>query len=66
MPVIRVSMYAGRSLEQKRQLVRKLTDAVVEVLGASEERTIVYLDEHPKDTVAVGGTLAVDSERPGH
>jgi 4-oxalocrotonate tautomerase len=37
MPIIRVEMFAGRDREQKRKLVKALTDAMVETTGASRD-----------------------------
>ena len=37
MPIIQVNMMEGRSEEQKRDLILKITDAAVAALGAPRE-----------------------------
>src|SRR5258707_159707 len=46
MPVVRIEMLAGRSLAQKRELTRVITDAVCNIALA-----------RPEDTVTVDGLL---------
>jgi 4-oxalocrotonate tautomerase len=55
-------MFEGRTMEQKKRLVRAVTDAIVESLGpqvASEEIRI-WIIEIPKTSLAVGGVLVSD------
>ena len=47
MPVITVRQIAGRSLEQKRELARRITDVVREVNGTAPEHIHVIIDEVP-------------------
>ena len=57
MPLIQVQMFAGRTPQQKRDLVRALTDAFVETAGSTPESIDVILrDVEPSDW-AQGGTL---------
>ncbi|WP_206830468.1 4-oxalocrotonate tautomerase [Alicyclobacillus fructus] len=55
MPLIQVTMVEGRSPAQKRALIEKLTDAVVDTLGAKRETVRVILYEVPKSHWGVGG-----------
>jgi 4-oxalocrotonate tautomerase len=57
MPFISVKMLRGRSDQQKRDLVKAMTDAMVEICGAPEEGTMVVLEEFEPDQWAVGGTM---------
>lgn len=63
MPEILVYMFEGRTLEQKRALVRSLTDATVGSLGVSPDSVTVQLVENPKSMRARGGVLY--SDQPG-
>ena len=47
MPMIRVEMFEGRTDEQKRALVDKLTDAFVDAAGGSREAVDVILYDVP-------------------
>ncbi len=60
MPVIRVDG-PKIDLEQKRQLVKKLTDAAVEVYGI--EHIIVLIRENLPENVGLSGQLKADKIR---
>ncbi len=49
MPLISVSMYPGRTQQQKDEFVRALTDAAVNILKTKPEHVIVVFDENPKE-----------------
>ena len=59
MPVISVEMWEGRTLEQKKKLVKGLTDAFVNI-GTPAESVQVILNDHPRSCWAHNGKL--DSE----
>lgn len=46
--------------EAKRELVRRITDAIVDVYKSPAETVHVWLEEFPADGYAVGGTLIAD------
>ena len=60
MPTIRVEMFAGRSADQKRALVKALTEATVAALGASPDSVDVILVDVQRHDWATGGTLWSD------
>lgn len=60
MPVIRVEMFKGRTREQKRELVRALTDTYIRVLGGKPEGVTIILAEVDKEDWAVAGGLVAD------
>lgn len=62
MPVIQVDMFAGRTMEKKRELVRALTDAFVSVTGATAESVHVILRDVEKHDWGVAGTLCSDAQ----
>lgn len=55
MPFIQVTLMEGRTIEQKHELMRKLTQAVVDSLGSDAARVRVALYEVSTDEWAVGG-----------
>ncbi len=57
MPVVTVQMWTGRTREQKRKLVRAITDAMVEHAGAKPTTLHVILQEVPKEDWALAGVL---------
>jgi 4-oxalocrotonate tautomerase len=50
-------MWTGRSREQKRALVRAITDAMVQHAGAKPANLHVILQEVPKEDWALAGVL---------
>lgn len=57
MPTIRVEMFEGRTLEQKKNLVQALTQACVQTLGSKAEGVDVLIYELKKQDWATGGEL---------
>jgi len=62
MPLIQVTLLEGRSPEQKRKLVERITDVVVEELGTKREAVTVTLVDVPKSNYATAGVLALDKK----
>ena len=55
MPVVKIDLWEGRTLEQKDDLIKSVTEAIVKSLGIKPENIIVILSEVSKDHWAVGG-----------
>ncbi len=55
MPEILVHLAAGRSKEQKKALMKDITEAVVKNLGVPPDRVVVQIVESPKDSKSRGG-----------
>ena len=62
MPMIHVTMLEGRSVEQKRKLAARLTDALVEEAGAKREAVTVAFVEVSRESYATGGVLMADKK----
>jgi 4-oxalocrotonate tautomerase len=60
MPVIQVTMSAGRSIEQKRELVRTLTREAARILDAKEESVRVLIYEVTGENWGNAGILGAD------
>jgi len=60
MPVIRVEMFSGRSIEEKRSIAKELTDAFLRTGGGKPEGVTVILTDVDKEDWAVGGQLVAD------
>ncbi|RLC94440.1 MAG: 4-oxalocrotonate tautomerase [Chloroflexi bacterium] len=61
MPIVRVEMWSGRTHEQKADLARLITEAVVNVAGTRPEVVTVIFEDVPRENWAVGGVLASDA-----
>lgn len=57
MPTIEIKMLEGRTPEQKRNIARRVTDAIVEEAGAPREAVVVIFYDLPKGNVSNGGIL---------
>ena len=64
MPTLRVEMFAGRTVEQKRALARELTEATVRALGVSASAVEVLFYDVERSDWAVGGKLCSDAPAP--
>jgi 4-oxalocrotonate tautomerase len=62
MPRVIVQQIQGWSVEQKRELARRLTDVCVDVLKVDPETVPVFIEEVPPENFARGGTLAIDRQ----
>ena len=60
MPIIRVEMFKGRSVDQKRVLVKELTDAFVKAAGGTPESVHVVITDVDKSDWGSGGALCLD------
>ncbi len=64
MPTIRVDLFAGRTLEQKRALALALTDATVKTLGSAPASVEVIFNDVQRHDWASGGQLWSDKATP--
>ena len=60
MPVIQVTMSSGRTVDQKRELVRTLTRETARILGAKEDSVRVLIYEVSGENWGNAGILGVD------
>jgi 4-oxalocrotonate tautomerase len=60
MPLVTVHLLEGRTLEQKRRLVARITDALVEEAGARREMVQVRFENVSKQEWGRGGLLGID------
>ena len=61
MPVIRVEMFE-RTQEQKRDLVKELTNAFVRTCGGNKEAIKILITEVDKNNWASGGIINSDKK----
>ena len=62
MPIVRVEMWTGRTVAQKKELARVITDAVVNIAHTTPEATIVVFEDIERENWAQAGTLASESQ----
>jgi len=62
MPIVTVEASAGRTIEQKRGLVKDITDAVVKNYRVPAEIVIVVIREIADEHLGKGGKLKIDNK----
>lgn len=62
MPVVTIAMFDGRSIEQKRELVKGVTEVVARVTGNSADAVHVIIDEIKRENWSIGGMLSADRQ----
>jgi len=60
MPVIKVDVWEGRSVEQKRRLVEALTRETSEIMGCAPESIYIIIEDVKKENWGAGGQLCSD------
>ena len=60
MPAVIVEMWEGRTVEQKRNLVKAITQAMVEQANCKPTHLHVIIHEVSKENWGREGTLAID------
>lgn len=63
MPFAQIYMLEGRTEDQKRSVIAKVTDALVEALDAPRETVRVWIHDVPKENWGIAGTSAKDLGR---
>ena len=57
MPLVRISLWAGRNQEQKARLAKAVTQVFVDVASVPAEAVTILIEEQPKENWATGGVL---------
>ncbi len=63
MPQVQITLLEGRTLEQKRRVAQRITDALVEDAGATREAITISFVEVSKESYASAGVLIVDKKK---
>jgi 4-oxalocrotonate tautomerase len=60
MPVIQITISQGRSVEQKRELVKVLTKETARIMKTQEEKVRILIYEVSKENWGNAGMLGLD------
>jgi 4-oxalocrotonate tautomerase len=60
MPVIEITISQGRSVEQKRELIKVLTRETARIMQTQEEKVRILIYEVSKENFGSGGVIGVD------
>jgi len=58
MPIAEIHLLEGRTVEQKRMLIAKVTQAMCESVDVKPELVRIILHEMPKEHFGIGGKSA--------
>jgi len=62
MPFVQIELLEGRTLEQKKLMVEKVTQAIVESAGAKPENVTIIIRDMAKENYATAGVLASEKK----
>ena len=62
MPIVRVELWPGRTLAQKQEMARAITEVVCNVAHTTPDATIVIFQEVAKEDWAQAGRLASEED----
>ena len=63
MPFAQIYLIEGRTEDQKRAVIEKVTAALVEAVGAPKENVRVWIQDVPKTNWGIAGVSAKDLGR---
>ncbi len=61
MPNLEVEMLKGRTIEQKREMVRRVTDVITDILKCPKEAVRIVIKEMEPENFAKAGILKIDN-----
>jgi 4-oxalocrotonate tautomerase len=64
MPNIVVEIFPGRTLDQRREFVRAVTESCVDIFDVTPDRVRITFVEYERSDLAVGGELVCDKPVP--
>ncbi|HKR97004.1 MAG TPA: 2-hydroxymuconate tautomerase [Candidatus Angelobacter sp.] len=62
MPLIQITLLKGRTVEQKRKVAERITQAMVEDAKAAKESVVVTFVEITREDYASAGVLLADKK----
>lgn len=60
MPIVVVNIKEGRSVGQKREMAKRMTQAICETMEVSPAAVRIIINEMKNENFAIGGTLVCD------
>ena len=62
MTIVQIDMLQGRTVEQKREMVKKLTDVIVETANCPPQAVTIVIREMSEENLGTAGMLRVDKQ----
>lgn len=61
MPIVQIDMLEGRTVEQRRELVKRVTEAIAETANCPQSAVSIIIREMTATHLGQGGKLRADS-----
>jgi len=61
MPIVNIQLLEGRSMKQKAEMTKVITDALVEIGGAERNAVTIIFSDVKKSDLAKGGKLVSEA-----
>lgn len=61
MPIITIELLEGRSIKQKREIAKKVTEAIVETVKVKPDTVQIIFHDMKKENYAIAGNLYSDN-----
>lgn len=61
MPIVTINIIEGRTVEQKRNMAKRVTQAICETINAKPEAVRIIINDIKTENFAKEGTLFCDS-----
>ncbi len=59
MPIVHIELLEGRTQEQKNEMVKEVTEAIVKTTGAKPEAVSIVISDMTKGNYATGGKTLI-------
>ena len=63
MPIVQIDLIEGRTVEQKRELVKRVTEAISETAACPTSAVTIIMRDMPKENLGQGGKLRADQQK---
>ncbi len=60
MPIVQIEMLEGRTVEQKREMVKKVTEAIVDTVKVTPDKITIIIREMKRENMGKAGKLHLD------
>jgi len=60
MPVVTIELIEGRTIDQKREMAKRITDVITEVAKVKEDAVEIIFHDMKKENYSKAGKLALD------
>lgn len=60
MPIVTVNIKEGRTVEQKREMARRMTQVICETMKVEPAAVRIIINDMKNENFAIGGTLVCD------